>query len=392
MKVVSVEATKMNYPRIKPVTVPRAGASRGEANRQATPLRRYIRNGVSGGSLTMPPGNRDVGCVVTLEDGTWGFGFTDHGRVTAAMIEDFLAPLVVGRDVFSTETTYDLMVRACSGFGSNSLVAYAIAAVDLALWDAKGKVLDRPVYALLGGSTEALKPLYSTGNDTDWQVELGFQNFKRFSPYGPSDGIEGINRLEDEIAQARELVGSDAELMLDFWMGLDVETAVRTAERLRPYNLKWLEDLFLPETLDAWDRVRERVPWQTLATGEHWYGIFPFFHAARAGLVDIFQPDILWVGGMTPLVKICHIAEGAGLSVIPHGSGGTAYGQHACYGLSAVPMIECSGPVMTERGVPLHEKDRLPGTVAPERGKLRPPDSPGFGLELKREWFPPFFS
>ena len=63
----------------------------------------------------MPPGNRDVGCVVTLEDGTWGFGFTDHGRVTAAMIEDFLAPMVVGRDVFSTETTYDLMVRACSG-------------------------------------------------------------------------------------------------------------------------------------------------------------------------------------------------------------------------------------------------------------------------------------
>ena len=71
MKVVSVEATRMNYPRIKPVTVPRAGASRGEANRQATPLRRYIRNGASGGSLTMPPGNRDVGCVVTLEDGTW---------------------------------------------------------------------------------------------------------------------------------------------------------------------------------------------------------------------------------------------------------------------------------------------------------------------------------
>ena len=264
--------------------------------------------------------------------------------------------------------------------------------MDLALWDAKGKVLDWPVYALLGGSTEALKPLYSTGNDTDWQVELGFQNFKRFSPYGPSDGIEGINRLEDEIAQARELVGQDAELMLDFWMGLDVETAVRTAERLRPYNLKWLEDLFLPETLDEWDRVRERVPWQTLATGEHWYGIYPFFHAARVGLVDILQPDILWVGGMTPLVKICHIAEGAGLSVIPHGSGGTAYGQHACYGLSAVPMIECSGPVMTERGVPLHEKDRLPGTVAPERGKLRPTDSPGFGLELKREWFPRFFS
>ena len=179
--------------------------------------------------------------------------------------------------------------------------------------------------------------------------------------------------------------------MLDFWMGLDVETAVRTAERLRPYNLKWLEDAFLPDTLDEYERFRERVPWQTMATGEHWYGIYPFFHAAKEGLVDILQPDIIWCGGLTPLIKICHVAESAGMNVIPHGSGGTAYGQHACYGLTAVPMIECSGPVMTEPGVPLHEKDRLPGTVAPFEGKLKPSDEPGFGLNLKREWFPGFF-
>src|SRR5437899_823398 len=81
--------------------------------------------------------------------------------------------------------------------------------------------------------------LYATGNEITWQMELGFKHFKRFSPYGPEDGIEGINRLEEEIAAARELIGPDSELMLDFWLGLDVETAVRTAERLRPYRLKW---------------------------------------------------------------------------------------------------------------------------------------------------------
>ena len=391
MKIVSVEATKVGYPRLKPMTVPRVGPSRSSVNAQATPLRRYTKAPDFEFARRVPGGDRDVGCVVTLEDGTWGFGFTDHGRTTASLIEDYLAPAIEGRDVMSTETLYDLMIRVTSGFGTNALVAYAIAAVDLALWDAKGKVLEKPVYSLLGGSTDILKPLYSTGNDTGWQKELGFKNFKRFSPYGPPDGIEGINRLEEEIAEARELVGPDAELMLDFWMGLDVETAVRTAERLRPYNLKWLEDAFLPDTLDEYERFRERVPWQTMATGEHWYGIYPFFHAAKEGLVDILQPDIIWCGGLTPLIKICHVAESAGLSVIPHGSGGTAYGQHACYGLTAVPMIECSGPVMTEPGVPLHEKDRLPGTVAPFEGKLKPSDEPGFGLNLKREWFPAFF-
>ena len=175
-------------------------------------------------------------------------------------------------------------------------------------------------------------------------------------------------------------------------LGLDVETTVRIAERLRPYNLKWIEDPLLSETLDEYARLRERLPWQTLATGEHWSTVYPFFHAAATGLVDILQPDIIWVGGLSAIVRICHIADGAGIAVIPHGGGGTAYGQHACYGLSAIPMIECSGPVMTEPGVPLEEKDRLPGTQVPKDGHLRPSDAPGFGLELEREWLPPFFS
>ena len=391
MKINSIEATRIEYPDpITKRTPPRDGPSRGQLNSQATPMRRY--GSAPGNRRWMPGGARDVGCVVTLEDGSWGFGMTDYGRATAAIIDDFLAPALVGQDAMATERLYDMMVRVTSGFGSGSLTARAIAAVDLALWDVKGKALEQPVYALLGGPVRDDLPLYSTGNDTGWQKELGFKNFKRFSHFGPDDGIEGINRLEEEIAGARELVGPDAELMLDFWLGMDVETAVRTTERLRPYNLKWIEDPFLSESLDEYPKFRERVPWQGLATGEHWYGVYPFFNAASTGLVDIFQPDIIWCGGLSPVIKICHIAEAAGLSVIPHGSGGTAFGQHACYGLAAVPMIECSGPVMTEPGVPLEEKDRLPGTPVPSESRLHPSDAPGFGLELKREWLPGFFS
>ena len=117
MKIVSVEATKVNYPRLKPMTVPRSGPSRSDLNAQATPLRRYTKDPDFGFSRKVPGGDRDVGCVVTLEDGTWGFGFTDHGRTTASLIEDYLAPAIEGRDVFSTETLYDLMIRVTSGFG-----------------------------------------------------------------------------------------------------------------------------------------------------------------------------------------------------------------------------------------------------------------------------------
>jgi L-rhamnonate dehydratase len=391
MKITSIEVTRIAYPDpVQHRTPPRPGTPRGRLNRQATPMRRYG-SPPAGKRGWMASGGRDVGCVITVEDGTWGFGMTDYGRATAAIIEDYLAPILVGQETFAIERLYDVMVRATSAMGSNSIVARAIAAVDLALWDVKGKVLEQPVYALLGGPVRERLPLYATGNDTAWQMELDFRNFKRFSLWGPDDGIEGLNRLEEDMAATREMVGPDAEIMLDFWLGMDVETTVRAAEQLRPYRLKWIEDPLLSESIHEYPRLRERLPWQTLATGEHWYGVYPFFDAAARGLIDIFQPDIIWVGGLTPLIKICHIAEAAGISVIPHGGGGTAFGQHACYGLAAVPMIECSGPVMTEPGVPLEEKDRLPGTPAPKDGTLIPSDAPGFGLELRREWLPAFF-
>ena len=85
MKIVSVEATKVNYPRLKPMTVPRPGPSRSDLNAQATPLRRYTKDPNFSFARKIAGGDRDTGCVVTLEDGTWGFGFTDHGRTTASL-------------------------------------------------------------------------------------------------------------------------------------------------------------------------------------------------------------------------------------------------------------------------------------------------------------------
>ena len=180
--------------------------------------------------------------------------------------------------------------------------------------------------------------------------------------------------------------------MLDCWLSMDIETTVRFSEQLKPYKLKWIEDALISESIDQYEILRKRIPEQTLATGEHWYGVHPFFHAASRGIVDILQPDITWVGGLSAVIKIVHIAESAGIDVILHGGGGSVYGQHASYGLTGISMIECSGPVITPIGVPLEEKDRFPGTPIPKDGTIIPSDAPGFGLEIKKEWFPDFFS
>ena len=101
------------------------------------------------------------------------------------------------------------------------------------------------------------------------------------------------------------------ELMLDCWMAFDIEYTVRLAETLRPYRLKWIEECLMPDDHDAHVAVRDRLPWQTLATGEHWYTALPFQWAISHHVVDILQPDINWVGGFSTCQEIAAIA-GAG--------------------------------------------------------------------------------
>jgi L-rhamnonate dehydratase len=108
--------------------------------------------------------------------------------------------------------------------------------------------------------------------------------------------------------------------------------------------------------------------------------------AAAKRSVDIFQPDVQWVGGATAIVKICHIAEAAGISVIPHGGLNDAYGQHVCYAMPAVPWGELSST--TAPGVPLGQgpgSRSTPGMTFPVNGRLVPNDGPGFGIELTLE-------
>lgn len=326
----------------------------------------------------------DVGCLVKAEDGTWGLGMSRYGGPVVSIINDHVAPLLIGEECMATEKLWDMMFRITSPYSAGGLSSYAISAVDLALWDLKGKLLGQPVYKLLGGPVREKQFCYATGNDTDWQMELGFQAYKLACPYGPNDSLDGMAKNEELVAKTRELIGPDKELMLDCWMAFDVEYAVRLAERLRPYNLRWIEDCLIPEDFDGFQTLRTRLPWQGLATGEHWYTPLPFSQAVSKRLVDIFQPDVLWVGGVTATQKIAHIAEPADIPVIPHGGMNTAYGQHISFAMTNAPWGEYF--VGTAPGVPLETTKDIPGVPIPKDGYLVPSDAPGFGFEIDANW------
>ena len=327
-----------------------------------------------------------VACVVTAEDGTWGLGITDNGPVVTSIINDHFAGHLTGREVMATEYLWDMMYRMVAPYGAWGLASYAISAVDLALWDLKGKLLELPVYALLGGPSHDTMPCYATGYDTDWHLECGFSGTKLPCPYGASSGLEGLIAIEELVAKTRELIGPRVELMLDCWMAFDVEFAIRLAERLRPYDMKWIEDCLIPEDFEGFDEMRRRLPWLTLATGEHWYTPLPYAQAVARRSVDILQPDVIWMGGVTAIQKVCHLAEAAGISVIPHAGLNDAYGQHVCYAFPGIPSGEFF--VGSPPGVPLDESptQRNPGRMAvPVEGRFKPYDDPGFGLGLTLE-------
>jgi L-rhamnonate dehydratase len=386
MKIEEIRAAAVDIP-VEPKTRPRV--PRQEAAHFTNPMNRYpeLERARWARSWTR------AAVIVTAEDGTWGFGLTMNAGPVVEIVNGHLSQVLVGQDVMATEKLFDLMRRATASYGTPGLASYAISAIDLALWDLKGKILKRPVYELLGGPQKERIRCYASATDTSyglensmaWFLELGFKAVKLFLPSGAEAGLDTIRRTEEMVARTREQIGPDVELAVDGYLSLDVETTVRLAEALRPYRIWWLEDYLLPEELDGYERVRQRLPWQTLATGEHWYTVHPFATAAAKGLVDILQPDLAYVGGLTAGVKICHLAEAHGLSVITHGGMYWPWGQHLAYAMPAIPVGERIAGVMPP-GVPLAEVTFLPGTPVVEDGHVRPSDAPGFGLEITKEW------
>jgi L-rhamnonate dehydratase len=347
-----------------------------------SPISRYARFKRLRSSWRYP--STVVACRVEAENGQWGLGTTRYGTPVAALINEHFGKILPGQSCMAVETNWDLLVRAAAAYGAGGLASYAISAVDIAMWDLKGKILGRPVYELLGGPAREKQPCYATGNDPTWHKELGFVGSKLACPHGPVDGLDGLKKNEALVAKAREAIGPDMELMLDCWMSLDVEYTIRLAERLKPYGLRWIEECLSPDDLEGHAELRRRLPTTGLATGEHWYGLAPFAYAANHRVVDVFQADVEWSGGITACMKINALAEAAGISFIPHTGVSTPFGQHLVYALPNSPLAECF--IGTPAGIPLEQTNIIPGMPMPKDGYLVPSNGPGFGMEIDDAW------
>ena len=326
-------------------------------------------------------------CVVEVEadNGVTGVGVTTAGEPGCYIVENHLSRFVEGADPRNVERIWDQMWRATTNYGRKGLPLQAISAVDLALWDLLGKLRGEPVYALLGGKTKDRCPVYCTTARPEIVKAQGFAGAKVPCPYGPADGDAGLAKNVAYFAKCRKMVGPDFPLMLDCYMALTVPYSIRLANALQPYGIKWIEEFLPPDDYDGYAEVRRALIGTGVltTTGEHEYTRYGFRRLIADRAVDVLQPDITWLGGMTEARRIVAMAAAYDIPVIPHGS--SIYSYHLQYAFCNCPLAEFINLSPNSDVISPYFGGLFTDEPLPKDGFIDLPDRPGFGVTLIRD-------
>ncbi len=259
------------------------------------------------------------------QDGAEGLGYayTVHAGAQAilALIEHDLKPLLLGQDASRIEALWQRMWWRLHFVGRGGLAAFAIAALDVALWDLAARRQNLPLWRLLGGHDPAVKA-YAGGIDLQFSTEQLLRQTeanlaKGFQAIKMKVGRDRLAQDVERVAAMRQLLG-DRPLLVDANMRWSVAEAIRAARALAPYDLVWLEEPTIPDDVAGHVRIMTEggLP---VAAGENLHSIYEFKALIEAGGVAYPEPDLVTCGGITPWLKIARLAEAANLPVTSHG-------------------------------------------------------------------------
>ncbi len=330
---------------------------------------------------------------IETEDGVVGIGNAGLcPDITKQIIDTKLAPLLLHENALNTEYLYEKMYRSSIAYGRKGAVLAAISALDIALWDIKGKVLQQPVFVLLGGRTKEAIPayysrLYTRDLDSLQQEAAeyktqGFKGMKLRCGYPITEGLTGMKKNVEMVRVVRETVGDDVDVMVEAYMGFNLAYAKRFLHALEPYQPRWVEELLIPDEIHNFAKLRQYtdIP---ISSGEHEYTRYGFHDLLQAQALDIFQFDTNRVGGFTEAQKICIMAQVHGVEVIPHG--GQMHNLHVVMSSFACPMAEYFPQTEIEVGNEMFWYI-FDGEAIADDGKLQLDDrKPGVGLTLKND-------
>jgi L-alanine-DL-glutamate epimerase-like enolase superfamily enzyme len=329
-------------------------------------------------------------CEVETDDGIVGIGNCALApRIAKAIIDAYLAPLVIGCDPFDVEAIWQKMYRSTIAWGRKGIGMAAISAIDIALWDIMGKAVGKPVFKLLGGRTKEAIPVYasklysqpldSLAAEAKRYLDEGFTMMKLRFGWGPRDGAAGMRKNVDLIRTVREVVGDDVDIMIECYMGWTVDYAERILPRLEEFRPRWLEEPVLPDDIAGYSFLRRKSP-IPISGGEHEFTLFGFKQLLDAEAVSVIQYDTNRVGGITAAQKINMLAEAYQVPVIPHA--GQMHNYHLTMANLNCPISEFFPVNEVEVGNELFYY-LFEGDPLPERGFINLSDDiPGLGITL----------
>lgn len=333
---------------------------------------------------------------ITTEDGIfgWGEGYGPAGMVKAGI--EFFTPFITGMDALDHEVVWQHMYLRSLDYARRGVFLSALSAIDVALWDIKGKYMGRPVYQLLGGKkNEKIKP-YATGLYFSQNRNLKSDLVEEALKYKEEGylGIKmkvglGIEKDTEYVTAIRKAIGEEVDLMIDSNHAYSMKEAVQLCIRLKDLNIAWFEEPVSPELYESYTQLRDKtdIP---IAGGECEYLRHGFLQLFQHNSVDIAQPDICAAGGITEVKKIAAMANTFGVEVIPH-TWGTGIALHAAMHLIANldpnPGRMCQpAPWMELDRTENDLRDVMTGPpVVPENGMLKIPGMPGLGVEMNEK-------
>ena len=352
----------------------------------------------------------DIVVKVHTDEGIIGIGETDTNPwATKAYLESpgthcmalSLKDLLTGEDPLQTETLWDRMYTSTAMPGRRGLGICAIGALDMALWDIKGKALGKPVWELLGGAKRSsihpyasLLPIGNTLNDYSTNLRDKLVQAKKYGfdaaklevcingPYSHAGLQEKDSEIVNIVASCREAVGPNMTLMVDVaYCWKDWRTALQVIEALEPYDLYFMETPVDSDDLDGYASLAEKSPIR-IAAGEWLQTRFEFQELIDRGRVGVAQPDVGRVGGITEAKRVTEFANLRNRLVVPHcwKTGiGIAASAHLAAASPNCPFIEYLPAELSES---LIRKELVADELKMESGLIPLPRKPGLGVEL----------
>ena len=305
----------------------------------------------------------------------WGeaFGF---GACTMSnlAVQNVVAPLAIGRDCDDIDELMTDLWKRTQNMSRNGPVAYALSGFEIALWDLAGKASAKPLHALLGGAKRKSIPAYASllRLNTPEYVQLGCT---RALERGYRQ-VKLHERTIEAVAAARYTLGPDVALMLDTNCTWTPDKALEMVGELEGFGLAWLEEpLFPPDDYNALKRLRGRgIP---IAAGENIGNVMDVRHMLQIGAVDVLQPDVAKMGGVSAMMEVMRLCEAAGVVLHPHSP---------LFGPALVASLHIISTMAHETSCEFYfadlEANPIGDIAVPKDGAFTVPDGPGLGISV----------